>query len=118
VQATATTWNFAPPGSNRLAELLKSFGCEDAVAPVDTELFGRRAGELIRQAVSAVQRSKQHIREEKLLGNAVELRSVTERSSLLNALHNAPRSDRAALLAAAVASVSLLITAGAVLSDF
>jgi hypothetical protein len=111
VQTTATTWNFAPPDSNQLAELLKFFGCADAVAPVETELFGRRAGELIRQAASAV-------REEKPLGNAVELRSITGRGSLLNALHNAPRSDRAALLAAAVASVSLLVTAGAVLSDF
>ena len=52
-------WNFAPPGSNRLRELvkpggtnrlrelLKLYGCEDVVTPVDEDAFGRRSSELI-----------------------------------------------------------------------
>jgi hypothetical protein len=54
-----TAWNFAPPGSNRLRELLKPGGtnrlrellklyrCEDVVTPVDEDAFGRRSSELI-----------------------------------------------------------------------
>ena len=37
--------DLAPAG--RLPELLKAFGCADAVAPVDEEAFGHKAGELI-----------------------------------------------------------------------
>jgi hypothetical protein len=47
-----TAWNFAPAGNNRLRELLKLYGCEDVVAPVDGDAFGRRASELIRRGVS------------------------------------------------------------------
>jgi hypothetical protein len=46
MQQTAT-WNFAPADKNRLADLMKSFGCADVVAPADTAEFGRRACELI-----------------------------------------------------------------------
>jgi hypothetical protein len=45
MQQTAT-WNFAP-ADKRLADLMKSFGCVDVVAPVDAAEFGRRACELI-----------------------------------------------------------------------
>ena len=41
------TWSFAPADKNRLADLMKSFGCADVVAPVDAAEFGRRACELI-----------------------------------------------------------------------
>jgi len=41
-------------------------------------------------------------------------RAETDRILLLNVLQNVPRSDRHAMLAAVVASASLLITAGAV----
>jgi hypothetical protein len=56
-----TAWNFAPPGSNRLRELvkpagsnrlrelLKLYGCEDVVTPVNEDAFGRRSSELIRR---------------------------------------------------------------------
>jgi hypothetical protein len=47
-----TTWNFAPPVNNRLRELLKLYGCDDVVAPVDGDAFGRRASELIRRGIS------------------------------------------------------------------
>ena len=54
-------WNVAPAGdnlpresagSNRLREMLKLYGCEDVVASVDGDAFGRRASELIRRGVS------------------------------------------------------------------
>ena len=48
----ATTWTFASAG-NRLAELMKLFGCADLIAPWDTEAFGNRMGELVRRGVSA-----------------------------------------------------------------
>src|SRR5262249_50700799 len=47
-----TAWNFALAGSNRLRELLKLYACEDVVAPVDGDAFGRRASELIKRGVS------------------------------------------------------------------
>jgi hypothetical protein len=43
--------NSAAAGTNRLADLLKVFGCADVIAPVDELAFGRRAGELIVQGV-------------------------------------------------------------------
>jgi hypothetical protein len=46
MQRTAE-WNFVPPDGKRLADLMKLFGCEDVVAPVDQDTFGRRAGEVI-----------------------------------------------------------------------
>jgi hypothetical protein len=46
MQQTAS-WNFARADANRLSELLKSFGCADAIAPIDADAFSRRAGELI-----------------------------------------------------------------------
>ena len=47
-----TAWNFAPAGNRRLRELLKLYGCDDVVAPVDGDAFGRRASELIRRGIS------------------------------------------------------------------
>jgi hypothetical protein len=47
-----TAWNFARAGNNRLRELLKLYGCDDVVAPVDGDAFGRRASELIRRGIS------------------------------------------------------------------
>jgi hypothetical protein len=32
---------------NPLAELMKTFGCADVIAPVDAEAFGERTGELL-----------------------------------------------------------------------
>jgi hypothetical protein len=46
MQDAATTWTFAS-ADNRLAELMKTFGCADVIAPVDAEAFGKRAGELL-----------------------------------------------------------------------
>ena len=104
----ATTWNFAAEGNNRLAELMKSFGCADVIASVDAEEFGRRAGELIRMAVKgrkALLRTEDAPRATKS--------AETERFSLLNVLQNAPRSDRLTMLASTAACASLLIAAGA-----
>jgi hypothetical protein len=47
MQFAATTRHFAPPESERLAELMKSFGCADVIAPVDWEALGTRVSELI-----------------------------------------------------------------------
>jgi hypothetical protein len=37
MQHAATTWTFAS-ADNRLAELMKAFGCADVIAPVDAEV--------------------------------------------------------------------------------
>jgi hypothetical protein len=50
MQHAATTWTFAS-ADNRLAELMKAFGCADVTAPVDAEAFGKRAGELLTRVV-------------------------------------------------------------------
>ena len=115
MQSAATAWNFAPADDNRLADLLKLFGCSDEIASVDVDAFGRRVGELIRRGGVTATASC----EEKpaLRTSSVELRSISERTSLLNALHNAPRSDRLTMIAAAAGSMSLLIAAGAALSE-
>jgi hypothetical protein len=46
MQKAATTSIFAS-ADKRLAELMKTFGCADVIAPVDPEAFGKRAGELL-----------------------------------------------------------------------
>jgi hypothetical protein len=46
MQHAAKIWTFDST-DNRLAELRKTFGCADVIAPVDAEAFGRRAGELL-----------------------------------------------------------------------
>jgi hypothetical protein len=98
MQRTAT-WNFAPAGKTRLAELLESFGCADVVAPVDLAAFGKRAGELIRQGA----RGQRLVRYEEESSTNV----------LLGVLQNAPPSDRHTMVAALTASASLLVAAGA-----
>jgi hypothetical protein len=50
MQHAATTWTFAS-ADNRLAGLMKAFGCADVIAPVDAEAFGKRAGELLTRVV-------------------------------------------------------------------
>jgi hypothetical protein len=107
----ARAWNFAPTDTNRLGELMKSFGCADVIAPVDLDAFGRRAGELIRRGVSG---PSSRGREEKRPVQGGEIGSAPE-LSLLDVIHHAPWSDRLTLLVAAAASTSLLIAAGAVL---
>ena len=109
MQLRATTWHFAPPENTRLAELMKSFGSADVIAPVDWAAFGSRVSGLIGRAASTPKAVVQ--REDSTLPTK---RAETDRISLLNVLQNAPRSDRHAMLAAVVASASLLITAGAV----
>jgi len=52
MQYTATTLEDAP-AENRLAELMKTFGGTDVIAPVDLESFGRRVGELLTRAAFA-----------------------------------------------------------------
>ena len=43
---------FAPTGKSRLPDLLYAFGCADFVAPVDEDVFAKKAGELISQITS------------------------------------------------------------------
>jgi hypothetical protein len=98
MQQTAT-WNFPPAG--RLSELLELFGCPDVVAPVDANAFGKRAGDLIRQAVR---------------GQITRYEQEGTADFLFSVLQNAPSSDRHTMVAAAAASASLLIVgAGAAL---
>jgi hypothetical protein len=40
------------PADNRLAELMKLFGCTDEIAPVDADALGRKASEVIWRGVS------------------------------------------------------------------
>ncbi len=88
----ATTWTFASAG-NRLAELMKLFGCADLIAPWDTETFGNRMGELVRRAVSAPKKALLEIKARLEAEDAAETER-SSRSALLNMLQNAPRSDR------------------------
>jgi hypothetical protein len=131
----AGVWNLGPEignfGQNKtenkyLAELMKKFGCGNEIAPFDADAaFGRRMGAIIARGVSAArpwvqsQRSAPTPNERAplLQPNILELRSTTERTSLLNALHNAPRSDRLTMLVTAAASTTLLIAVAAVLSE-
>ena len=54
-------WNFGPPDGKPLADLMKLFGCEDVIAPVDAGAFGKRAGEVIsRNNGKTVARKKPH----------------------------------------------------------
>ena len=67
-----TARNFAPPGSNRLRELvkpagtsrlrelLKLYGCEDVVTPVDEDAFGRNSSELIRRGQEVQRKQYEH----------------------------------------------------------
>ena len=41
-----------PPADNRLAELMKLFGCADEIAPVDEDAFDRKASEVSWRGVS------------------------------------------------------------------
>jgi hypothetical protein len=112
MQQIATTWNFTPPDENRFAELLNIFGCADAVAPLNVDAFGRKAGELIWRAVS--------IPKPTLLQTEVgstERQPIYQRTSLLDMINHLPRSDRLTLLATAAASTSILIV-GAAFLDF
>ena len=97
--------------NKRLAELMKKFDCGNEIAPVDTAAFRRRAGEVIAQALSAPKRQLDS--EATALTIAPELRSMSERSLLPNPLIHVPRSDRLTMFAAAAASLSLVIAAGA-----
>jgi hypothetical protein len=56
------SWNFAPADANRLAELLKPFGCADVIAPIDYARFSGRAVELIcrTQVVNPAARKYRH----------------------------------------------------------
>jgi len=54
-------WNFGPTDGKRLADLMKLFGCEDVIAPVDAGAFGKRAGEVIsRHNGKTIARKKPH----------------------------------------------------------
>jgi hypothetical protein len=132
MHTAAATWNFVPADNSRLTELMNLFGCVDVIAPVDADAFCKRAGDVIWRGATlpkvavqtadkvAVQTAEKPIREDEkstLQSNLLEVRSISERTSLLNVLHNAPRSDRLIMLAAAAGSISLLIGAAAVLSD-
>jgi hypothetical protein len=46
-----TTCKVEPADNDRLAGLMKLFGCADVVAPLNAEVFAERAGELIVQGV-------------------------------------------------------------------
>jgi hypothetical protein len=114
MHAVATAWNFAPT-DNRLAALLKLFGSSDQIAPFDADVFGKRAGELIRKA--AIPNPPPMTEVSRKTKGVVEFEANPENVSLLSALHNVPRSDRLTMLAAAAATTSLLIAAGAILSE-
>src|SRR5262249_52817559 len=124
----AGIWNFGPDIGNfgqkgtsnrRLAELIKKFGCGDEIVPLDPDSFGRRTCEIIAQGLSALRQwpeceATASTTDEKQQISPLELRSTTERTSLLNVLHNAPRSDRLTMLATGIASITLLLMAAGV----
>ena len=60
------TQHFAAPENANLAELIKSFGCADVIAPVDWEALGIRISELIGREPSSA-RTKSAVYDPKTL---------------------------------------------------
>jgi hypothetical protein len=76
----------------RLDDLLELFGSSSNVeAPVDTNSFGRKAGELISRGATA------------------QMPGQTQPMSSLDVIDHSPSSDRLTLIVAAGASASLLV---------
>jgi len=104
---TAQAWNFAPADNNRLAELMKLFGCADEIAPVDAAAFGRRMGELLTRSLN----SPKSARPNKAARYAEPPKSQWDADGFLHLLQCTPRSDRVTMTVAAAASTSLVLIA-------
>ena len=98
------------PAANRMFDYLY-FDFVTAALIVATLACSQRS--VVSTAFMCIRKEDQPVLGAKL----VELRPITERSSLLTALHNAPRSDRLTMRIAAAASISMLIAAGVVLPE-
>src|SRR5262245_667784 len=115
MQHTATSaWDFAP-ADNRLAELMKLFGCADVIAPIDGAAFGRRMGELLTRSLNSPKPAPPSKAEP---ANADEAsrsgespKSQGDTGGFRHLLQCAPRSDRVMLAVTAAASTSLILVA-------
>ena len=112
---TAQAWNFAPADNNRLAELMKLFGCADEIAPVDAAAFGRRMGELLTRSLNPPKSARPSKAEpahaEKTSRSGEPLKSQWDADGFLHLLQCAPRSDRVTMGVTAAASTSLILVA-------
>jgi hypothetical protein len=114
---TAQVWNFAPADNNRLAELMKLFGCADEIAPVDAAAFARRMGELLTRSLnppkSARPRKAEPVEADKASRSGDPPKSQWDADGFLHLFQWVPRSDRVALAVTAAASTSLILVAAA-----
>ena len=112
---TAQAWNFAPADNNRLAELMKLFGCADEIAPVDAAAFGRRMGELLTRSLNSPKSARPNKAEpahdKKAARYAEPPKSQWDADGFLHLLQCTPRSDRVTMSVAAAASTSLVLIA-------
>src|SRR5262245_35081866 len=102
MQPTAIAWNFAP-ADNRLADLMKMFGCADEIAPIDAAAFGKRVGELVTRSLRSP-KSKRPSKAEPASAEKWEAKGF-------HLLQCAPRSDRLTLAVMVAASTSLILVA-------
>ena len=112
---TAQAWTFEPADNNRLAELMKLFGCADEIAPVDAAAFGRRMGELLTRSLNSPKSARPskpepaHVKKAPRSGQLPK--SQWGADGFLHVLQCAPRSDRVIMAVAAAASTSLILVA-------
>jgi hypothetical protein len=116
MQSVATAWNFAPTDNNRLAELMKLFGCADEIAPVDAAAFGRRMGELLTRSLNSPKSARrpskaEHAHAQKASRSGEAPKSQWDADGFRHLLQCAPRSDRVILAVMAAASTSLILVA-------
>ena len=111
MQHTATAWDFAP-ADNRLAELMKLFGCADEIAPIDAAAFGRRIGELLTRSLNSPKSTRPSKAEPANAEKASRSGQLPKsEAGFRHLLRCAPRSDRVTLAAMAAASTSLILVA-------
>jgi hypothetical protein len=109
----AQAWNFAP-ADNRLAELMKLFGCADEIAPVDYVAFSRRMGELLTRSLTPARLSTAEPAHVEAPRSGEVPRSQWDADGFRHRLQCAPRSDRVIMAAMAAASTSLILVTATV----
>jgi len=111
MQHIATAWDFAP-ADDRLAGLMKLFGCADEIAPVDAAAYSRM-GELLTRSLGSpksTRPSEAELANTEKVSRSEEL-PKSQADGLRHLLQCAPRSDRVTLAATAAASTSLILFA-------
>src|SRR5215813_9243129 len=104
---TATASDFAP-ADDRLAELMRLFGCADEIAPVDNAAYSRM-GELLARSLSSPKPSKVEPANSEKAARSKPPKSQWDADGFRHLLQCAPRSDRLTLAVMGAASTSLIL---------